>query len=407
MPNYGYEGIDRSGRNVAGKMAAVDETELEEKLRALGLWLVRAKTDKTDGRAKRRRRWAVLASRPPRREIVNFCTLMSFQLKVGIPMVTALQVTAEDCEHAQFRATLVELKQQIEAGMLLCEAMDRFSTTFPPQFVSLVRAGESSSTLPDTFLELKRYMEWQEQIMADVHQATIYPAAVSVVVMALVMVLFTFVVPRFVKLLAAVNVQLPMPTRIVFRVSDLVKGTWWIWLIGILVVPPAVALARRRYKKFAIFYDKVKFRLPLFGSLNRMLTMARLARNLGILYSAGVVLVNALKLCRGLVGSMWVATLLEEVTSRVEAGDTLSEALRRHPIFPGLLVRMVAMGEKTGRLDDSLDNVAGYYGAIVPRKIKKIFAIMEPTLILFLVGIVGFVALAIFLPILSLLGSIK
>jgi type IV pilus assembly protein PilC len=406
MPNYGYVGVDRSGRNVSGKMVASDETELEEKLQGLGLWLVSAKTDKAEERAKAKRRRKSFGG-VTRQEMINFCTLMGFQLKVGITMTTAIQVAAEDCESPRFRSVLVEIKQHIESGAQLAEALERFPHVFQPQFVSLVRAGESSSALPETFMELKRYLEWQDAIIADVRQATIYPAVVLMVVMALVMILFTFVIPKFVMLLTSVKVALPLPTRIVFGLSDVVKATWWIWLLCVTVLPAGVAIGRHYSLKFAIFCDKVKFKIPLFGGLIHMLVVARFAHNFGILYSSGVSIVNALKLTRGLVGSIWVSTVLEDIVARVEAGDALSEGLRRYPVFPPLLVRMVVMGENTGNLDKALANVSDYYNLIVPRKIKKIFAIMEPMLIVFLVGLVGFVALAIFMPILSLLGSIK
>ena len=406
MPSYGYVGVDRSGRNISGKMLAVDEAELEEKLQGLGLWLVSAKTDKAEERAKAKRKRKSFGG-VTRQEMINFCTLMGFQLKVGITMITAIQVSADDCESPRFRSVLMEVKQHIESGTQLAEALERFPHVFQPQFVSLVRAGESSSALPETFMELKRYLEWQDAIIADVRQATIYPAVVLMVVMALVMVLFTFVIPKFVMLLTSVKVALPLPTRIVFGLSDVVKATWWIWLLCVTVVPAAVAIGRHYSLKFAIFCDKLKFKIPLFGGLIHMLVVARFAHNFGILYSSGVSIVNALKLTRGLVGSIWVSTVLEDIVSRVEAGDALSEGLRRYPVFPPLLIRMVVMGENTGNLDKALANVSDYYNLIVPRKIKKIFAIMEPMLIVFLVGLVGFVALAIFLPILSLLGSIK
>jgi type IV pilus assembly protein PilC len=407
MPNYGYVGVDRSGRNIAGKMMAVDETELEEKLQGLGLWLVSAKTDRAEERAKARRKGGRAAGGTSRQEMINFCTLMSFQLRVGITMITALQVAAEDCENANFRGVLLEVKQHIESGVQLAEALERFPRVFEPQFVSLIRAGESSSALPETFQELKRYLEWQDAIMADVRQATIYPAVVLAVVVTLVGVLFTFVIPRFVMLLTAVKVALPLPTRIVFGLSDAIKATWWLWLLIFTVVPAGIAIGKHYSPKFAILFDKLKFKIPLFGGLIHMLVISRFAHNLGILYSSGVSIVNALKLTRGLVGSIWVSTVLEDIVARVEAGDALSEGLRRYPVFPPLLIRMVVMGENTGNLDKALGNVSEYYNVIVPRKIKKIFAIMEPMLIVFLVGLVGFVALAIFLPILSLLGSIK
>lgn len=405
MPSFGYVGIDRSGKNVAGKMVAESESELEEKLQELGLWLVSAKPDKAEAKAAARRN-SRLAKGTSRQEMINFCTLMAFQLKVGITMVTALQVAAEDCENLNFRAVLLEAKKYVESGVQLAEALERFPRVFQPQFVSLVKAGESSSALPETFLELKRYLEWQDAIMSDVRQATIYPVVVLLVVMSLVMILFTFVIPKFVDLLSQVKVALPLPTRIVFGLSDIIKGTWWLWVLLFVVLPVAVAIGQHYSPKFAIFCDKVRFRVPLFGGLIHMLVISRFAQNLGILYSSGVSIVNALKLTRGLVGSVWVSSVLEDIVKRVEAGDTLSEGLKRYPVFPPLLVRMAVMGENTGNLDHALSNVATYYNTIVPRKIKKIFAIMEPMLILFLVGLVGFVALAIFMPILELLGAV-
>jgi type IV pilus assembly protein PilC len=137
-----------------------------------------------------------------------------------------------------------------------------------------------------------------------------------------------------------------------------------------------------------------------------MIYIARLARSLAVLYRNGVTIMNALKLCEGLVGSPLVALALQDTSKRVEAGESLSEAMRRHKIFPQLLMRMVVMGEKTGNLDSALDNVAEYYNLLIPRKIKKLFGIMEPAMILFLVGVVGMVALAVFLPILSLMDHI-
>ncbi len=404
MQNYAYVGIDKSGRNVSGRMVAVDETNLEEKLRGLGLWLVSAEIEQADAKPKARRQ--SLFGRITRRELINFCTLMSFQLKVGIPMVTALQVAAEDCENVRFREIVFDIKQNVEAGTMLNEALEKHPAHFSPQFISLVKAGEQSSALPETFMELKRYMEWQEQILADVRQATIYPVVVLLVVVVFVLVLFNFVIPRFMLLLTAAHVPLPLPTRIIFALSDVIKATWWFWLLGLTVLPAGIAVGKHASKRFAILCDQVKFKVPLFGGLNHMLVVSRFSHNLGVLYKSGVTIVNSLKLCRGLVGSAWISTVVEDVEERVTAGDTLSEAMRRHPVFPGLLLRMVVMGEKTGNLDHALENVAAYYNLVVPQRIKKIFSIMEPALILFLVCLVGFVALSIFLPILSLLSVI-
>lgn len=404
MNTYHYVGIDSGGRRVSGQLVAADEAGLESRLQSMGCWLIEARADK--GSAAHRISGRRMARGGTRRELINFCVLMSFQLRVGITMMTALQVTSEDCESAWFRDVLAKLREEVESGSTLAEAMTHHPV-FSRQFTSLVQAGERSGTLPEAFMELRRYLEWQEQVLSDVRQATVYPAIVLLVVCAFVMLLFTFVIPRFVTLLAAANVGLPLPTQIVFGVSGFAKATWWLWL-GLLVgIPALFALGRRYSTKFAILHDQARFRLPLFGDLIHMLAVSRFAQNLAVLYRAGLGIVDALKLTEGLVGSVWLASVIRDVSERVQTGETVSEAMHRHPVFPSLLQRMVVMGEKTGNLDKALENVAEYYNLVVPRKIKRIFSVAEPALILFLVVLVGFVALAIFLPILGMLGSIK
>ena len=229
---------------------------------------------------------------------------------------------------------------------------------------------------------------------------------VLLVVCFFVLALFTFVIPQFVVLLSAVKVALPLPTRIMFGVSGFAKATWWLWLLGLIVVPGGIQLGRHFSPAFAVYFDRLKFKMPIFGQLNHMLAISRYAHNLAILYRSGVVIVQALKLCQGLVGSALLAKVVEDVAKGVEAGETLSEAMRRHEVFPGLLLRMAVMGEKTGSLDHALEHVSDYYNLIIPQRIKKIFSIVEPMLIVFLVFLVGAVALSIFMPIIALMGAI-
>jgi type IV pilus assembly protein PilC len=408
MQNFNYQCIDQNGRNVSGQMLAPDETALEERLKANGLWLVDAKAEQiAPKKSTATARGLRLGNDAGRRELIDFCTLMSFQLRVGVTMVTALEIAAADCPNARFRSTVAEVKQLVESGEPLADAMARFPRTFAGNITSLIRAAESSGTVPEAFLELKRYLEWQEQIISDIRQATIYPAIVLLVVCLFVLVLFTFVVPRFVSLLSVAKVELPLITRLVFAASDLAKATWWMWFALILGAPLLLGFLKRRSPRFAMAYDRIKFKLPVFGELNHMLVIARFAHNLAVLYRSGIPVISAIGLCRDLVGSALVASALGEVVQRVEAGDPISEALRRHEVFPPLLIRMVTMGERTGNLDTSLENVSSYYNVVIPRRIKKVFSIMEPALILSLVGIVGTVALAIFLPIISLMGALR
>ena len=401
MPNYVYTGVDGRGRTAKGRIQADDEVELEEKLRGNGVWLVEARAEAANvGMADR-------VGNGGRRELINFCTLMGFLTKVGIPLVQALEIAANDCEKPAFNLVLADLKRNVECGFQLAEAMERYPRVFSQSFTNLIRAGEQSGSLPESFNELKRYLEWVEQMSADVKQATIYPAVVLVATILFVLILFTFVVPKFVILLTATKVPLPMPTRIVFGASDFMKSSWWIVVGALTVVPATIGFLRRRSEAFACAWDRQWFKLPVAGPLSHMLVMARFSQNLAVLYRNGVPLISALKLVRGLVGSQLAAKATVDVCRRIEEGETFSEAMRHHEVFPMLLLRMTLIGERTGQLDSSLENVATYYNQQVPQRLKRLFSLMEPALILFLVAIVGFVALAVFLPILSLMQNIK
>jgi len=286
--------------------------------------------------------------------------------------------------------------------------LGNYPSVFSGHFVSVIRAGELSSKLPETFEDLKKYLEWVEQIVADVRQATIYPAIVISVITVFVLFLFSYIIPKFADLLDKLKVKQPLVTQIVFTMGDVFKSTWAIWLpilIGILV---GVPLGRRLSPRFALFVDKCKLRLPIFGELILMLSLSRFTHNLAILYRSGLPIIQALELCkRGLIGNLVVERSVAAVAEQVKTGSTISEAMHRQSVFSAMLLRMVNMGETTGNLDHALESVADYYNQVIPRRIKNIFSILEPALMLLLIFIVGAVALAIYLPIISLMGSIR
>ncbi|MCP5523364.1 MAG: type II secretion system F family protein [Verrucomicrobiales bacterium] len=404
MQTYSYTVINQQGRRVKGRLVASSEEVLEKRLRGMGLWLVEASTEEAAAEQPTKQRKPVFG-KGNRRELIDFSTLMSVQLQAGVSMMVALETTAADSKDRRYREAVQDVQRMIEAGESLHEAMRHHPAVFPSYFTSLVRAGEDSGSLPETFAELKRYLEWQEEIVSDIRQATIYPAIVLICVCLFVLGLFSFVIPQFAKLLETAGAELPTITRVVFWLGDVAKSTWWVWMILLVVVPIVVQVLRVKVHQVDVLFDRLKFRMPLFGELNRMLVMARFAHNLSTLYRAGIVIINAIKLCEDLLRSALMIDVLQDVRQRVTAGEPFSDACRKHPVYPPLVIRMIAMGEKTGSLDMALDNVAGYYNTVIPRKIKRIFSVAEPMLILFLVGIVGCVALAVFLPILSLMSA--
>lgn len=412
MPVFHYQAVDARGRRVQGVMPAPSESGLEEKLQEAGVWLIDAQTQrpKSAGETSRKEpqfgRLAFWGKRH-RRALIEFCTLMTFETKVGVPLMEALDVAGQDCDDLNFRRVLQGVKRHLESGLQFYEALEKFPRAFSPNFISMIRAGEMSSQLPETFDDLREYLEWVDQLIADVRQASLYPMIIFTVVSIFVLFLFTFIIPRFMALLDMVNVTPPLLTRLVFGASDLAVSTWWIWVLGLLFLVVGIPLGRRWSRGFALWVDRMKLKLPIFGSLNLMLAVSRFTHNLAILYRNGIPILQSLHLCQGLAGNVVVENAIAEVEESIKGGSTISEALRRHAVFPSVLLRMTVMGETTGNLDAALQNVADYYNQVIPRRIKKLFAVLEPMLMLFLIGIVGAVALAIYLPILSLMGNIK
>jgi type IV pilus assembly protein PilC len=401
MPVFSYTAIDEQGRKRRGQGEAASESALEAQLSERGQWLAEARIKSADSRPSGSRR----AGRVPRRALTEFFLQISIQLTAGIPVFTALAFGVEESTHAGFRAVQKDLLERVEAGEFLSQAMAEYPRIFPPLITNLVRAGEASGRLAETFRELHRYHEWLDRMIADVRQALVYPSFVLISTLGFFFLLFTFLIPRFARLLAELKVPLPLLTRWTMGLSEFMVGHWVWFVAGPLLGFGLFKMGRRYSPRLGAALDRFQLRLPLLGSLLRLICLSRFAHNLAVLYRAGVPLLESLKLSRGLVGNRVVARAVEDIESGVNEGMPIYEVMARHRVFSKLILQMVKVGEATGSLGESLQNVADYYNEVIPRQIKKLFTIMEPAMILFLIGLVGTVALAIFLPIANLLGA--
>ena len=400
MGNFHYRAIDAQGKPAEGEMTALDLSQLEARLQSMGLWLVRA----LEAKPKASRRAGKQGKVKPR-DLLEFSTHMFTLLDAGIPLVQALQNLSKESPNLQLRATLHAVFQQVEAGGSLHAAMNQHPTVFPSQVTNLVQAGEESDTLAETFKELERYLDWSDKIRGDVRQATIYPGIVIIAVTGLLTLLFTFVIPQFVPVLQDLNVPLPFITILVISVSNFMVNNWYVWISMLLIVPLAWWVGRKHIDGFSNWRDRILLQLPILGELLQMLSLSKFVQNFAVLYRAGIPVLHCLQLCRGLVGNQVVAHALQDMQRTISEGVTIHESLRQHRIFPPMMIQMIAVGETTGSLPKTLMNVANYYNREIPRRIKKIFTLLEPIITLGLIGIVGIVALALFMPLMSLMGG--
>lgn len=402
MPTYKYQYSDQSGRTREALMMGTSEKDLESKLSNLGYWIVDIKevpstitpvTKKT-----------LFTPKIKRRDLIEFCFQLKTQIEAGIPLVDAIAELPRELTNPYLKTIMTQIHTDLQAGFQFHEALSRFPHVFTGDMVSLVEAGVNSGALPKALMEARDHLEWSDRLVSQVRQASIYPMFVVIAIAVFMLTVFTFVVPKFVTLFDKMNVEAPMLTRIVFSVSDIAKQTWWMFLLAGIFIPILLKLGMRLSERFAFFVDQVKLRVPVFGELQTMIALSRFAHNLASLLRSGIPIVRTIQLCQGLVGNRVVSRALKDIEGELQKGKQMSDVLPKYPIFNSLVVRMVRTGEQTGQMDTSLESVSAYYEEIVPQKVKAIFSMIEPAMILFLVGVVGAIALSIFLPIFDLMG---
>ncbi len=405
MPDYNYRGVNRTGKRIRGIITAPDIIALESELAKSGSVLIEADEN---AEAKSGDTNISFFSRGPKdRELIDFFITLNSLLKAGVTLLDGLRAVKEEVESSVFNNVVSEIVATIEDGGQFADALAKHPKVFSAHILGVVSAGEVGGKLDEIFEELVRYLEWQVSLKANIKQATIYPITVLVALSALILILFTFVVPRFSELLISLNIPLPFPTRMVMSISDFFVVAWWVLLLVGVITAVSLRYMRRYWGRFTLAFDTFKLKIMVFGELNRMLTVSKFAFNFSTLFEAGVPILQSLDLCKHLVGNKVMENALEEAKEDIKAGMQLNESLRKHEIIPKKTLLMITVGEMSGDLGGALGNVANYYTEEVPRRIKKVFSIMEPLVMLTLIGIVGFTAAAVILPILSMFGAMK
>ncbi len=405
MPNYKYRGVSRTGDPVTGKLTAKNELDLEDKLAESGAVLIEIMPAEEKGIGKKEIQ--IFKPTVKDRELIELFSTLQGLLKAGVPLLDSLTTVAKEIENQFFRQTLEDVTNSLEAGNLFCESIEDHPRVFSDYIVGMVTAGEQSGNLPDTFKELIRYLEWQATLKANIKQATIYPISICIALIGFITVLFTFVVPKFVKLLTGINVALPMPTRVVMLISDAFVSYWWVMLILVISAVVVYKYGLKHWEKFGYTLDKLKFNIAIFGPVIKMITISRFAQNFSVLLKSGISIIENLELCQKLVGNKVMEAALREAVVDISGGMPLNESLRKHDLFSAKEMLMITVGETAGDIGGALGNIADHYNEEIPRNVKKIFSIIEPLITLALISIVGFTALAIFLPILSMFGGAR
>lgn len=401
MPVFQFTAIDERGRGYQGREEAISQAAIEGRIRRLGHWVAELREIKPVLHPRSSAMFG--GSRVPAWVLGEFFMQLHIQLKAGIPLLTALGNESSEGVNPAFRRVLFDVTERVQAGQSLSDGLASHPRVFSKLLVSLVRVGEASGKLAESCQQARAHLDWQERLKSDVRQALIYPAFVLTSAALFVVLVFSFVIPRFKALLTELKVPLPEITQVVLGVSDFCIANWSGLAIGAALSVVFWKLASQ-VPSTAIHLDRLKMSIPVFGKLYHMVGLARFSRNLGAIYSAGVPLMEALNLVGELVGNRVLEAAVHELRGAVGEGRQMHVVMGKNPAFSRLVVQMVTVGETTGSLGPALDNVASYYDEVLPRQVKRMFSILEPMMILGLVGFIGVIALSVFLPIVSLMN---
>jgi general secretion pathway protein F len=406
LAQFQYRAADPEGKVVEGTIEAAEAAAVVARLQDRGLIPIRIGAATGEGKAKSGAgaRLALpsmpsLGRRVGQKDLLLVTQELSTLLTAGLPLDRSLGTLVELADKPELRAILSDVLQQVRGGKSLAEAMGKHRF-FPTLYVNMVRAGEVGGFLETVLERLLEYLERSQELRDEARAALAYPVVLTGAMGVSILVLLTYVLPKFSSLFEGMGKTLPFSARMVMGVSDAIRGYWWLMLgaVGLLVF-----LVRYwvRTPRGSFTWDQWKLRLPLLGDVIRKMEVAKIARTLGTLMKSGVPMVQALGIVREIAGNQLVARSLAEVEVGVREGEGVSDPLARSGVFPPLAVQMISVGEDTGKLDDMLLKVAGYFDREVKVRVQQFTRLLEPVLILVMGLAVGFIVVSMLSAIFS------
>ena len=400
MPVFTYTGVNRGGTKVTGERTAADKTELQALLRREQI-----NVGKVSEKGKEFA-FPTFGGGVKSKDLAIFTRQFSVMIDAGLPLVQCLEILANQQENKTFQKVLTGVRSSVEGGATLSSSMKQYEKVFDPLYHNMVEAGETGGILDTILQRLSTYIEKNVKLKRAVKSAMIYPIAVLSIAGAVVILLLWKVVPIFVTLFAGLGADLPLPTRIVIGLSNLV-GSWFGLLFLVFFIGVAIGLKvwyGTPQGRFAI--DAALLKVPVLGMLLRKIAVARFTRTLGTLISSGVPILEGLDITARTSGNAIVERAIQKTRKAVEAGRSLVDPLKETDVFPGMVTQMIAVGEQTGAMDTMLQKIADFYEDEVDAAVKDLLTLMEPAMILVLGIVVGGVVISMYLPMFSLIGKL-
>jgi general secretion pathway protein F len=400
---FEFRGVEvTSGKAVKGFRDAENPKALRIALRRDGVMLTQA-TEESERKAKDRRKIDLFAvfKRPSGSDVAIMTRQLATLVRAGVPLLESISALTEQVENEQLVRILTNVRESLNAGTSFAKSLEAHPKTFPALYVNMIAAGEASGTLEAVLERLADFMEGQARLKSKVLGALAYPILLSIIGSALVGFLMVGVIPKVKTVFDSLGQALPWYTQLLIVVSDFVAGFWWL-ILGSLAL--AIWLFRRwkRTPKGKLSWDSFMLKAPLFGRLNLLVAVARFTRTLSTLLSSGVHLLSAMEIGRNVLENSKLEAVVGEAIGAIRGGESIAEPLKRSKAFPPMVTHMIAVGEKTGQLEAMLENVSRSYEADVEVRVAALTSLLEPLMIALLGGAVGFIAVAILMPLIQM-----
>ena len=399
---YTYKVKDQRGKFVEGKVEAASEVAVAEKLRSMGYVPLEVKAANV---GMQREISFGGKKRVKTKDLAVFSRQFATMIDAGLTMLRALTIMADQVDNLELRRILRSVKEDIEAGLSLSAAMGKWPDVFPPLMVNMTKAGEAGGFLDVALRQVADNFEAEVKLKAKIKAALTYPVVVFILAMLMCVAMLVFVVPVFSSMFEDLGGELPLPTKVLVALSGAMK-----FMLPIMIVLFVVGTwAWRKYGKteqVRSVWDPLKLKMPVFGGLVQKLALARFARNLSTMLSSGVPILQSLDIVADTTGSIVISRALAEVQESVRRGETVAGPLAQHPIFPSMVVQMIASGEEAGAIDQMLKKIAQFYDEEVETTTESLTAMIEPLMIAFLGGVVGSMIVALYMPIFKVFDMI-
>ena len=417
MPSFSYKAHDRrSGKEVSGSVDATNQMEAIANLKKQGLLPIevkesRSKSVKTAaggpaGGGKGGALANLMGGGVKPLQVTLFTRQLSTLQDAGLPIVQSLQILTDMQRPGAFRGILGQVTEDVQGGTMLSDAMARHPKVWDKLYTNLVKAGEAAGALDVILRRLSEFREKAQKLKKKIIGALIYPVAVLTIAVAILTFIMVFIVPKFEQIFRDLNIVLPTLTTLLITMSSFIASYWWIILIALVFSIVGIKIFRGTESGGAIV-DRVALKVPVLGDVVKKGSVARFTRTLGTLVTSGVGFLDALDITKSATPNIVVRNAIQDVRDSVKEGETINEPLRRSGVFDDIVVNMIKVGEETGELDKMLIKIADNYDEEVDSAVAAMMALLEPALIIFMGVAVGFIVIALFLPLISIIEQLN